>query len=123
MASFEGAIRNGVQGLESGMSIGIAIHGAVTKFADVHISKDGQVVLLHDPTLDRTTNGKGLVSEVDYQGYIDTLTTLKEPKQPVPLFRQIVDLLLKPENSHVDFLIDTKVCIASCFLSASLIPD
>lgn len=29
---------------------------------DVRLSKDGQVVVIHDPTVDRTTNGKGLVN-------------------------------------------------------------
>jgi glycerophosphoryl diester phosphodiesterase len=38
---------------------------------DVRFSKDGQVVVIHDDTLDRTTNGRGKVS--DY--------TLKELKQ------------------------------------------
>lgn len=30
---------------------------------DVHFSKDGQLVVMHDTTLDRTTNGKGLVKD------------------------------------------------------------
>jgi len=38
---------------------------------DVHLSKEGEVVVIHDDTLDRTTNGKGKV--VDY--------TLRELKQ------------------------------------------
>jgi len=38
---------------------------------DVHLSKDGQLVVIHDPTLERTTNGRGRV--FDY--------TLKELKQ------------------------------------------
>jgi glycerophosphoryl diester phosphodiesterase len=38
---------------------------------DVHFSKDGQVVVIHDDTLDRTTNGRGKVG--DY--------TLKELRQ------------------------------------------
>src|SRR5436190_14891011 len=31
---------------------------------DVHLSNDGRVVVLHDPTLDRTTNGLGLVGRL-----------------------------------------------------------
>jgi glycerophosphoryl diester phosphodiesterase len=38
---------------------------------DVHLSKDGEVVVIHDDTLNRTTNGKGKVAEY----------TLKELKQ------------------------------------------
>src|SRR6266508_5664464 len=30
---------------------------------DVHLSKDAQVVVIHDPTLDRTTTGTGPVRE------------------------------------------------------------
>jgi glycerophosphoryl diester phosphodiesterase len=31
---------------------------------DVHLSKDGEVVLIHDHTVDRTTNGHGLVKDM-----------------------------------------------------------
>ncbi len=33
---------------------------------DLRITKDGQVVVIHDETLDRTTNGKGHVKELTY---------------------------------------------------------
>ena len=45
MASFRAAVENGADGLET----------------DVQMTKDGELVLIHDETLDRTTNGKGLV--------------------------------------------------------------
>ena len=32
---------------------------------DVHLSKDGKVILMHDETVDRTTNGSGVVWELD----------------------------------------------------------
>lgn len=34
---------------------------------DVHLSRDGVPVLLHDDTLDRTTNGHGPVAKVDWE--------------------------------------------------------
>jgi glycerophosphoryl diester phosphodiesterase len=46
-ASFNLAIQMGVQAVET----------------DVHLSKDGEVVLIHDHTLDRTTNGHGFVKD------------------------------------------------------------
>lgn len=46
MASFEAAIRNGADGLET----------------DVQLTRDSELVLIHDETLQRTTSGKGLVS-------------------------------------------------------------
>lgn len=30
---------------------------------DIHLTKDGEIVVIHDPTLNRTTNGKGAVAE------------------------------------------------------------
>ena len=30
---------------------------------DVHLSRDGEVMVIHDPTLDRTTNGQGAVKD------------------------------------------------------------
>lgn len=33
---------------------------------DVRMSKDGRLVLMHDATIDRTTNGKGSISQLSY---------------------------------------------------------
>lgn len=46
IAAFERAVELGADALE----------------LDVHLSADGQVVVLHDPTLDRTTNARGPVA-------------------------------------------------------------
>ncbi|GAA3575713.1 glycerophosphodiester phosphodiesterase family protein [Snuella lapsa] len=40
---------------------------------DIRETKDGQLVLMHDKTIDRTTNGKGLISEWT----LDSLKTLR----------------------------------------------
>jgi glycerophosphoryl diester phosphodiesterase len=47
LASFEAAIALGVDAIE----------------LDVHLSRDGQLVVIHDQNLARTTNGRGLVHE------------------------------------------------------------
>lgn len=39
-----------------------AAHGAAAAECDVRLSADGAVVVIHDPTLDRTTNGRGPVA-------------------------------------------------------------
>ena len=31
---------------------------------DIHLSKDGEIVVCHDPKVDRTTNGKGYISDM-----------------------------------------------------------
>lgn len=33
---------------------------------DVHLSADGEIVVCHDPTVDRTTDGEGRISEMEY---------------------------------------------------------
>jgi glycerophosphoryl diester phosphodiesterase len=57
---------------------------------DINLSSDGEFVVIHDPTLDRTTDGKGRVSE----------KTIKEIKslnieggQKVPTLIEVIDLV------------------------------
>lgn len=48
LIGFSQAVQVGVDGLE----------------LDVHLTKDGEVVVIHDETLDRTTNGSGLIRDL-----------------------------------------------------------
>lgn len=50
MLAFRKAVEEGCHGIEF----------------DVHLSKDGEAVIIHDETLDRTTDGFGLVAEKTY---------------------------------------------------------
>ncbi|OCH94290.1 PLC-like phosphodiesterase [Obba rivulosa] len=111
LASFEAAIRDGAEGIES----------------DVHVSVDDVVIMFHDPSLDRTTDGEGLIREKMWYGPggIEHLRTVKEPKQAIPTFAETIALLMKvrplplppradpnapqPENLHVKFNVDVKV--------------
>ena len=34
---------------------------------DVHLSLDGAIMVIHDPTIDSTTNGKGAVNKLSLQ--------------------------------------------------------
>ena len=68
LASFQKAIDLGANGIE----------------LDVHLSADGQVIVMHDETIDRTTDGKGAVKQqplavlkthrIDFQFEIPTLS-------------------------------------------------
>ncbi|MCP3986667.1 MAG: glycerophosphodiester phosphodiesterase [bacterium] len=49
LPAFERAVRQGVAALET----------------DVHLTRDGEVVVFHDALLDRTTNGEGPIVELD----------------------------------------------------------
>ncbi|KAJ7109446.1 PLC-like phosphodiesterase [Mycena epipterygia] len=94
MASFEAAIRDGVDGIES----------------DVHVSKDGIVIMFHDPTLARTTDFTGAIKDCNWYGPdgMEHARTKKEPKQSIPTFAETVTLLMKPENLHIHLNVDIK---------------
>ncbi|PLW17744.1 hypothetical protein PCANC_09080 [Puccinia coronata f. sp. avenae] len=90
--SFEAAIKDGAEGIES----------------DVHISTDDVVLMFHDPSLERTTDGKGKIASLPYFGGIDAVRTLKAPHQKIPTFDETMDMLMRKENQHVIFNIDCK---------------
>lgn len=59
---------NSLAGITSAIKMGVDIVEL-----DVKRTKDGQLILMHDKTLDRTTTGKGLISEWT----LDSIKTLK----------------------------------------------
>ena len=65
LLSFKKAIDQGVDGLE----------------LDVHLTKDGEVVVIHDETLDRTTSGTGWIKDLT----LAEIKTSKCRKQVFPL--------------------------------------
>lgn len=74
LASFQNAITLGVDMIE----------------LDVHLAKTGEVVVIHDPTVARTTNGKGKVSDLTF----DQLRSLDAGNgQTIPLLTEVLDLV------------------------------
>ena len=82
LAAFKKAIEEGADGIET----------------DVHLSKDGEMVIIHDETVDRTTNGTGRVFD-------HTLAELKQlsaggsfsgryQNEKIPTLQEVVDLLI-----------------------------
>lgn len=59
---------------------------------DVHLSADRHIIVIHDETIDRTTNGKGLVNDF-------TLAELKsfliDGKYQIPTLNEVFDLINK----------------------------
>ncbi len=68
LASFQKAIDLGCDGVE----------------LDVHCCKSGEIVVIHDYTIDRTTSGKGFIKEL-------TLAELKKYK--IPTLEEVLDLI------------------------------
>jgi len=92
LCSFEAAIKDGAEGIES----------------DVHVSADNVVLMFHDPSLERTTDGHGQIASLPYLGCIDAIRTIKEPHQKIPTFDETMEMLMLKENQHVVFNIDCK---------------
>lgn len=94
LGAFENALKLGVDMVE----------------CDVHLSKDGQVIVMHDFTVSRTTNGTGEIRDL-------TLAELKQlnaaakfpggsfPAQTVPTLGELLDLV----KGKADIQIEIKV--------------
>ncbi|RIA83588.1 PLC-like phosphodiesterase [Glomus cerebriforme] len=81
-------------------------YGADALESDVRLTKDGQVIMMHDTTLDRTTNGTGLVDDKNWFDYIEYL---KSDNESIPIFQDVLDLLKRDENKDVLLIVDIKV--------------
>lgn len=107
MPAFEMAIEVGSGGIE----------------LDVHLTKDGEVVVIHDPTLERTTNGSGAVASF-------TMEELKEfdagswfaPEfkgTKLPTLREVLDLV---KDQNILLNVETKAALGFEQLNEKLAP-
>ncbi|UGY94696.1 glycerophosphodiester phosphodiesterase [Streptomyces gobiensis] len=65
---------------------------------DLHLSKDGELVVMHDAEVDRTTDGTGLISD-------RTLAELREldagQGERIPVFEEVVDAVTAPIQAEI----------------------
>lgn len=66
------------------------------------------MIMFHDPSLERTTDGKGFIRDQPWNDCIEHVRTKAKPCQQIPTFAQVCDLLMRPENRHVKLNIDIK---------------
>lgn len=59
---------------------------------DVHLSSDEQIIVIHDETIDRTTNGKGLVNTFSLS---ELKSFLIDRKYQIPTLKEVFDLVDK----------------------------
>ena len=86
LASFRNAIARGADYLEF----------------DVQMTVDGHLIVIHDVTVDRTTNGTGLVGEMT----LDQITALDAGKgESVPTFAEVIQLA---KENGIDILPEAK---------------
>ena len=97
---WRGAPENSLQGFENCISYGVDMIEL-----DVRQTKDGELVVIHDATVDRTTNGKGQVSdltlaelrELRLRNGLGRVTTLK-----IPTFEEALLLCKDKVVIHLD---------------------
>ena len=99
LLSFKKAIDQGVDGLE----------------LDVHLTKDGEVVVIHDETLDRTTSGTGWIKDLNLAEIKQVSAGSKFShfpyyqaewdKEQVPTLKEVLELL---EPYHIELNIELK---------------
>ncbi|GAX47963.1 glycerophosphodiester phosphodiesterase family protein [Pseudolactococcus reticulitermitis] len=81
LAAFSEAIKVGADGIE----------------LDVHLTKDNQLVVIHDESIDRTTNGTGLVRNLTFselqQFSAGSWFSADYTAEKVPLLSEVLDLL------------------------------
>ena len=67
--------------------------------SDVHISKDGTLVIMHDSMVDRTSNGKGYIKDYTYRELLDLdIGSWKSPEfagQHIWTLSQLLDFCLE----------------------------
>jgi glycerophosphoryl diester phosphodiesterase len=56
---------------------------------DVHLSADGELMVIHDETVDRTTNGKGFVNQLSLP---ELKRLLINKKHSIPTLTEVLDL-------------------------------
>lgn len=75
---------------------------------DVQQTKDNKIIVLHDRTLRRTTNGHGFVKHMLYEDILKLSAGVKfssfYQSQKVPLLEDVIDLI----NGQAELIIETK---------------
>lgn len=59
---------------------------------DVHLSSDGHLIVIHDETIDRTTNGKGYINTFTLA---ELKTFLIDDQYEIPTLKEVFDLVNK----------------------------
>jgi glycerophosphoryl diester phosphodiesterase len=76
---------------------------------DVHLTRDGEVVVIHDPTLERTSTGTGAVGAASLADLAGARLRARDgtvTDEPVPTLAQVLDLL-RPTGAEL--LLEIKV--------------
>ncbi|EMR89152.1 putative glycerophosphoryl diester phosphodiesterase protein [Botrytis cinerea BcDW1] len=92
MGAFRGAVEIGAHAIET----------------DLHITRDGVLVISHDPSLKRCFGKDAKVIDCDWS-YISTLRTVQAPHEPMPRLTDLLEYLTTPGLEDIWILLDIKL--------------
>ena len=89
-----------------------ALRQGITAFEfDVHLAADDQLVVIHDPTVDRTTNGSGAVAAMTVAelARLDARSIFRAWPEPawVPTLTDVLDVLAGVDDMEIEIKTDT----------------
>lgn len=73
--------------------------GADMSELDVHLSKDGELIVMHNETVDRTTNGHGAIKDMS-SGQIRSLDAGQGER--VPTLQEVIDLVRGRNGLYIE---------------------
>lgn len=91
IAAHRGGAREAVENSRAAFRHAAALGVEEVEF-DVHQSRDGGLVVIHDATLERTTTGTGPVGALTLEE-LRTIRLRDRPDETVPTFEEVLDLL------------------------------
>lgn len=97
---------NSVEGVEGAFREG-ATHAEI----DLRLTADGQIVIMHDATLDRTTNGSGTVSQMtleEIRKYKIIDNVMLAGQSEIPTVEDMLEILKKEEFSDKLMILEIK---------------
>ena len=97
---------NSTAGVEAAFQAG-ATHAEI----DVHLTADGEVVIMHDATLDRTTNGTGTIAQMtleEIRRYKIVDNVMLAGQSEIPTLEEMLEILQKPEFSAKLLILEIK---------------
>lgn len=77
---------------------------------DLHITSDNEVIIAHDIDTNRVFGEDYIVTETPWKGKLDQLLTLREPRSPIPLFKDVLSWVAEvwDNGKEVKLMLDIK---------------
>lgn len=94
--------------------LGLTYHPDMVEL-DIHVSKDGELMVMHDPLLERTTGQVGAIVDYDKETLqtFNAAATFQSEKpfgfQKIPTLEEVVDLVEKQSNGEIGYQIEIKL--------------